>query len=132
MKILKKRVCYFGSESNAAFKNKSYIQVAKTLLFGNQALVKDMLDNCPDFVVANTLEELVQKMNDLEGNNDVKLSYVKDAIDTYDAQIDRGQKYFNDEQLRRLQHLRNYSGDRVRNCKFQKINDSKHIAFCSH
>ncbi|MCB9227092.1 MAG: FAD-binding dehydrogenase [Chitinophagales bacterium] len=129
MKILKKEFAISGSESNAAFKNKSYIQVAKTLLFGNQALVKDMLDNCPDFVVANTLEELVQKMNDLEGNNDVKLSYVKDAIDTYDAQIDRGQKYFNDEQLRRLQHLRNYSGDRVRNCKFQKINDSKHMPF---
>ncbi|MFV0531376.1 MAG: FAD-binding dehydrogenase [Flavobacteriales bacterium] len=129
MKILKKEFAISGSESNPSFKNKSYLQVAKTLLFGNQTLVKDMLNNCPDFVVADTLEELVNKMNALEENKDVKLSHVKEAIENYDTQIDRGKKYFNDEQLRRLQHLRNYLGDRVRNCKFQKINDRKHLPF---
>lgn len=129
MKILNKEFAISGAESNPAFRNKSYFQVAKTILFGNKELVKDMLDNCPDFVVANTLEELVQKMNALEGNDDVKLDNVRDAISNYDDQIDRGQKYFNDEQLRRLQHLRNYSGDKARNCKFQKINDSKHLPF---
>lgn len=129
MKILNKEFAISGSESNPAFKNKSYVQVAKMLLFGNKALVKDMLDNCPDFVVANTLEELVKKMNALEGNDDVKLSSVKDAIQNYDAQIERGKKYHNDEQLRRIQQLRNYPGDKARNCNFQKINDSKHMPF---
>lgn len=129
MKILNKEFAISGAESNLAFKNKSYIQVAKTLLFGNRALVKDMLDNCKDFVVADTLEELVQKMNALEGNNDVKLNYVKDAVNEYDAQIERGKKFYNDDQLRRLQNLRNYMGDRFRNCNFQKINDSKHMPF---
>ncbi len=129
MKILKKELSISGAESNPAFRNKSYRQVAKTVLFGNRSLVEDMLNNCPDFVTANTLEELVHKMNTLEGNEDVKLHYVKDAIKEYDAQIDRGKKYFNDEQLIRLQQLRNYTGDRIRNCNFQKINDAKHIPY---
>ncbi len=129
MKILNKEFAISGAEWNDAFRNKSYIQVAKTLLFGNKALVKDMLDNCPDFVTANSLEELIHKMNALEGNNDVKLSNVKEAIQNYDAQIERGKTYFNDEQLRRLQHLRNYRGDKTRNCNFQKINDPKHMPF---
>ncbi len=129
MKILNKEFAISGAESNPAFRNKKYLQVAKTVLFGNKALVNDMLDNCPDFVVADTLEELVKKMNALEGNEDVKLANLRGAISDYDAQIDRGQKYFNDEQLRRLQHLRNYPGDKIRNCKFQKIDDPKHRPF---
>ena len=46
----------------------------------------------------------------------------KDITD-YDATIDRGFKFFNDEQLRRLAHLRQYRGDRARTSKFAKIND---------
>lgn len=129
MKILMKEFAISGSEWNTAFKNKSYLQVVKTLLFGNKALVNDMLDNCIDFVTANTLEELAQKMNELQGTDDVKVANLKDAIFEYDAQIDRGQKYFNDEQLRRLQHLRNYTGDKVRNCKYAKIANEKDMPF---
>lgn len=129
MKILTKELAISGAEWNAAFKNKSYRQVGTTLLRGNKPLVNDMLQNCPDFVTANSLEELVKKMNALEGNDDVKLGLVKEAIHDYDAEIDRGKKYFNDEQLRRLQILRNYPGDRVRNCKFQKINDARCMPF---
>jgi len=75
--------------------------------------------------VANSIEELVEKMNALNGDNKVDVNYLRQSIAQYDANIDRGPKYFNDEQLRRLAHLRQYRGDRVRTCKFQKINDKK-------
>jgi len=81
--------------------------------------------NSPDFVTGNTLEELVDKMNALEGTDDVKLEHVRDSILPYDAQIDRGEKFHDDEQLRRIAHARQYRGDKVRTCKFQKILDPK-------
>ena len=124
-KIAYKEFAISGSEFNDAIRNKSWIGFVKTILFGNKKLVNDMLDNCDDFVAADTIEELVNKMNALQGNEDVKLAYVKESIEEYDAQIDRGKKYFNDEQLRRIAHARQYRGDRVRTSKFQKINDPR-------
>ncbi|MBW7867840.1 MAG: FAD-binding dehydrogenase [Brumimicrobium sp.] len=125
MKILLKEFAISGSEWNSAFRNKSYFQVAKTILFGNKALVKDMLNNSIDFVVANTLEELVQKMNALQGTDDVRLDNIRNAIQHYDAQTEKGEGNFEDEQLKLIQKLRNYSGDKVRTCKYAKINDPK-------
>ncbi|MEZ5022710.1 MAG: FAD-binding dehydrogenase [Chitinophagales bacterium] len=123
MKIAYKEFAISGSESNEAIRDKSITKFLKTILLGNKDLVHDMIDNCIDFVTANTVEELVQKMNALEGNDDVKLENVKSVIDYYDDMVSRPKKYQNDEQLRRIAHARQYRGDRVRTCKNQKIND---------
>jgi hypothetical protein len=82
-----------------------------------------MLTNCQDFVVAQSLPELVEKMNALQGDTSVQLQAVTDAVTHYDATIARGGKYMNDEQLRRIAALRQYRGDKVRLCKFQPIVD---------
>jgi uncharacterized protein len=84
-----------------------------------------MLTNCSDFVAANSLEELVEKMNALQGDRAVDLKAVQDAVAQYDATIARGDSLMNDEQLRRIAALRKYRGDRVRLCHFQPINDAK-------
>lgn len=125
MKIAYKEFAISGSESNKAIREKSWIGFIKSILFGNKELVHDMLDNCIDFVTADTIEELVKKMNALEENEDVIYEHVKDSIEKYDTQIDRGTKFHNDDQLRRIAHARQYRGDKVRTCKFQKINDPK-------
>ncbi len=46
-------------------------------------------------------------------------------IGRYDATIARGRGQFNDDQLRRIAQLRNWRGDRLRTCKFQRILDPK-------
>ena len=84
-----------------------------------------MLNNCVDFVSANTVEELAVKMNALNGDHEVDVNKLKEAIGDYDAQISRGRKFHNDDQLRRIAHTRNYSGDKIRTSKFQKIVDPK-------
>jgi predicted oxidoreductase len=84
-----------------------------------------MTRNCPDFVTAATLPELVDRMNALQGDRSVDLKAVEDAVDSYDATIARGPSLMNDEQLRRIAALRLYRGDRVRLCKFQPIRDQK-------
>ncbi|MEZ4850717.1 MAG: FAD-binding dehydrogenase [Bacteroidia bacterium] len=127
IKILNKELAISGAESNPAFRDRKILQVAKTLLFGNKPLIKDMLENCEDFITANSIEELAGKMNALTGDDDVTAENLREAISNYDTQIDMGEKFFNDDQLRRIQHLRNYRGDRIRTCKFQKIFDEKHL-----
>lgn len=124
MKIMMKEFAISGAESNESIRDKKILKFIKDILFGNKKLVNDML-NSPDFVTAQTIEELVDKMNVLQQTNDVHLQSVKDAVARYDEQIDRGKKYHNDEQLRRIAHTRQYRGDKVRTCKFQKINDAK-------
>ena len=125
MKIMIKEFAISGSESNEAIRDKNLFKFLKDILFGNKKLVNDMLDNSPDFVTANSIEELVDKMNALQGTDDVSLDHVKESVFHYDENIDRGEKYHNDEQLRKIAHARQYRGDRVRTCKFQKIVDPK-------
>lgn len=124
MKIMLKEFAISGSESNESLRDKKPLLFLKHTFFGNKNLVNDML-NSPDFVTANTLEELVEKMNALEGTNDVQLNAVKESVLRYDENIERGPKFHNDDQLRRIAHTRQYRGDKVRTCKFQKIMDSK-------
>lgn len=84
-----------------------------------------MISDCVDFVIASSIEELAEKMNALNGDTKLDMKQLKSSIEQYDGNIERGRKYFNDDQLRRLAHLRQYRGDRIRTCKYQKIYDKK-------
>jgi predicted oxidoreductase len=46
-----------------------------------------MIDNCQDFVVADTIEELTAKMNKLQGTSDVDVRNVREAVNDYDANM---------------------------------------------
>jgi predicted oxidoreductase len=77
-------------------------------------------------VVARSVPELVEGMNQrsLFGLK-VDGAALERAARDYDAQIERGPAYHNDDQLRRIANFRGYRGDRIRTCKFQKILDPK-------
>ena len=64
-------------------------------------------------------------MNALAGDGSVDLAAVREAATSYDARIDAGPRFHNDEQLRRIEFARRWIGDRLRTCKFQKILDPK-------
>lgn len=124
-KIALKELAISGAESNPAIRDKQKIRFLKTILFGNHQLVDDMLDNCIDFVTGNSVAELANKMNALENPVQVDGEILERDIKAYDEQLDRPLKYRNDDQLRRIAHLRQYRGDKVRICKAQKILDPK-------
>lgn len=124
-KIAVKEFAISGAEHNAAIRDKKIVSFLINLLFGNKKLVNHMIQDCVDFVIADSVEELAEKMNALNGDNKVDVHLLQQSVQQYDLNIDRGKKYFNDDQLRRLAHLRQYRGDRVRTCNFQKIDDKK-------
>lgn len=124
-KIALKELAISGAESNPAIRDKKKIAFLKTILFGNKNLLKDMMDNCIDFVVGSTVEELAGKMNELGNPVQVNAEMMEADIKAYDAHLDRPKNLRNDDQIRRIGHLRQYRGDRVRTCKEQKILDPK-------
>ncbi len=124
-KIALKEFAISGADANPAIRDKKLFAFLMNVLFGNKKLVHEMMEECKDFIVAHSLEELTEKMNALQGNNDVKLENIKEAVLSYDETIRRGKKYHNDEQLRRITHLRQYRGDKARVCNHQPIDDKK-------
>jgi uncharacterized protein len=123
--IAKKELAVSGCDYMTAFRHKKKLLMVEQLLFGNQDLVDRLARECPDDIVtARSLAELVDKMNarNLDGLR-TDLATVEQVVREFDAQIDRGPAYFNDDQLRRLSNFRQYRGDRMRLCKFQKILD---------
>jgi predicted oxidoreductase len=120
-KIAIKELAVSGSEYMSAFRNKDKFRMIKEVLFGNKTLINRLIDESDHFVVAETLDELVKKMNQQCHNDLVDLEILKRDLQNYDTEIDRGKSYFNDEQLRRLINFRLYRGDKIRTSKFQKI-----------
>jgi predicted oxidoreductase len=111
--------------AHPAFRRKKRLHVARDMLLGNHWLYDQMTEFCPDVVVAPTVDELVDRMNALAGDGSVDGAAVSSAATAYDARIDRGPRFHDDEQLRRIEFARRWVGDRLRTCKFQKILDPK-------
>jgi predicted oxidoreductase len=122
-RIALKELAVSGAEFNPAFSDKRRLAVARDLLFGNRWLYEELTRNSEDIVQADTLPELVERMNALNGDDVVDLATVEAVVARYDAAIDRGPRFHNDEQLRRIAWARRWPGDRMRTCAFQKILD---------
>lgn len=122
-KIALKEVAVSGSEHNASFRNKKLFRFLYETLRGNHPLYDYLTTQCEDFIIAESLPELVDRMNARNGDGKVSLQNVITAAREYDAQIDRGPKLHNDDQLRKIEQARRWKSDRVRTCKFQKIMD---------
>ena len=122
-RIALKELAVSGAEFNPAFREKKRLAVARDLLFGNRWLYDELTRNSEDIVVADTLPDLVERMNALNGDDVVDFATVEAAVTRYDAVIERGPRFHNDEQLRRIAFVRRWPGDRLRTCKFQPILD---------
>jgi predicted oxidoreductase len=130
-KIALKEIAISGAESNPAFRDRRVTQLAREIFLGNHRLLEYLVGECEDVVVGNSLEELVDKMNSLNtssqttGKGTVDLANITQSIQHYDEQIDLGEEFHNDDQLRRIAQVRHWRGDRSRTCKFEKILNRK-------
>ena len=129
-KIALKEIAVSGAESNTALRDRRIVQFARDILLGNHKLLEYLVAECEDAVVADSLEELVEKMNHLNANSQtvgrgtVELDNIRQSISQYDKQVDLGSES-QDEQLRRIEQVRKWRGDRSRTCNFRKIMDRK-------
>jgi predicted oxidoreductase len=123
-RIALKELAVSGAEFNPSIRSKSMLRFLRDILLGNRWVVDQLMENCVDFVSAASLAELVDGMNALQGDDAVRLENVREAAELYDAELARGPAS-TDSQVRRLAQLREWRGDRLRTCDFQKIVDPK-------
>jgi predicted oxidoreductase len=125
-KIAIKELAVSGCDYMTAFRHKRKLEIVKQVVFGNKELADRLIEESEDFVVADTMSELMDKMEALSLDG-VTIDRDRMAADiaAYDDQIARGPKFFNDDQLRRIAAARTYKADRLRTCAFQPINDPR-------
>ncbi|QOT12719.1 FAD-binding dehydrogenase [Paenibacillus sp. JNUCC32] len=124
-KVIEKEFALSGSEQNPDLTGKSIRKVLGRVGSGIPGPVQAFLDHGEDFVVADSLPELVDGMNKLAGSDLVKLDDLKRQLAARDREMD--QAFTKDLQITALRGARNYIGDRlVRVAKPHKFLDPAH------
>ena len=124
-KIAYKELGVSGSEFNDGIKNKNIFSFLYSILKGNKQLIKTLEKDSPNYITANSVEELVKKMNKLTGTNDVTIQSLQKSIDSYDSNFEPGKNLIDDEQIKRIVQAREYTGDKKRTLKPQKLDNKK-------
>lgn len=114
-----------GCQYMSSFKKMSKLLLLKELIFGNKALVRHLIRESHDLVVADSLEELVQKMNKLTVDDGYQVNQKTfiDSVRLYDSLVDSGSS--DDFQLQMIETFKKYRGDRIRIARSQKIERPK-------
>lgn len=124
-KIAYKELAVSGSEFNDGIKEKKLLKFLLSVIKGNKKLIKTLEKDSPNYITANSIEELVKKMNELTGTNDIKIDTLKKSIESYDTNFELGKDLREDQQIKRIMQAREYSGDKKRTLKPQKLDQKK-------
>jgi predicted oxidoreductase len=124
-KIARRELDVSGAEHNPLIREKRLARFLLSVVLGKPTLVRYFIEHCPDFVTAPTLPELAERMRALTEDDALDSTLMEREIAAYDATIARGKGLFNDDQLRRIESVRNWRGDRLRTAHFQRIVDPK-------
>ncbi|PRD43947.1 FAD-binding dehydrogenase [Phyllobacterium phragmitis] len=122
-KIIEKEFALSGSEQNPDLTGKDWKLLLKSRLGkGAPPPVEAFKSQGEDFIVRNTLPELVEGMNALTGEKRIDLDHLHTQIEARDREI--ANKFSKDAQVIALRGTRNYIGDRlVRTAKPHRILD---------
>ncbi|MHA6251844.1 FAD-binding dehydrogenase [Oceanobacillus sp. CAU 1775] len=123
-KIIEKEFALSGSEQNPDLTGKSIRKVVERALKSVPDPVQAFLDHGEDFIIADTINDLVEKMNHLSGDHLLDAANIEEQILARDRSLDN--KFTKDLQVTALRGARNYLGDKlVRVAKPHKILDPK-------
>ncbi|MEO9685385.1 MAG: FAD-binding dehydrogenase [Tateyamaria sp.] len=125
-KVIKKEFALSGSEQNPDLTSGKWSEVLRQrLLSGSKATgpVEAFKEKGEDFVVANTLSDLVTGMNKIASDAVIDESHLRAQITARDLQIDN--PFSKDAQMMAIHAARNYRGDRLlRTAKPHKFLDA--------
>lgn len=116
-RIAAKEFAISGAEHNQRIRDKQFPLFLKETLLGNHRLVRQMQEECPHFIVDETLAGLANKMNALTCSLDIDPIVLQATADAFDANFKGGVRLQNDDQIRRILHARQWGPDRLRTCK---------------
>ncbi|HQY77161.1 MAG TPA: FAD-dependent oxidoreductase [Rhodoferax sp.] len=116
-RIAAKEFAISGAEHNQRIRDMQFPMFLKETLLGNHRLVKQMAAESRHFLVDDTLAGLAARMNALTASHDIDPAVLQATADRFDANFANGNKLHNDDQIRRIQHARQWGPDKLRTCK---------------
>jgi predicted oxidoreductase len=120
--IIKKEFALSGSEQNPDLTGKNIRLLLKRLGREPPAPVGSFMENGEDFIVRDTLEALVDGMNELTGSSLLDVGHIRAQIEARDREIDNA--FSKDAQVVAIRGARAYRGDRLmRTAKPHRILD---------
>ena len=124
--IIKKEFALSGSEQNPDLTGKSWsMTVRRATNKGAPAPVEAFKAKGVDFIVREKLDDLVEAMNALVGNNLLKIEILQAQIEARDREI--ANAYAKDTQVLNIHNARRYIGDRlIRTAAPHRILDPTH------
>lgn len=123
-KIIEKEFALSGSEQNPDLTEKSIKKVLSRILPGPTPPVKAFMEKGEDFIIAERIDQLVDGMNKLVGNDLLDVKDIEKQIKARDREIDN--KFTKDLQVTAMWGARFYRGDKlVRAARPHKILDPR-------
>ena len=123
-KIIEKEFALSGSEQNPDLTNKDYRLLAKRLQPGAPGPVEAFTQKGADFVVANTLDELLAGMQKLSPDIPIDTARVRQEIEGRDREL--ANDFSKDAQVNAIRQARRYRGDKlIRVARPHRILDPK-------
>lgn len=116
-RIAAKEFAISGTDHNQSIRDRKLGAFLKEILLGNHRLIKQISQESDHFLVADSLPQLVEKMNRLSEGHVIDISTIEGVVKDYDDNIGRGKGQWNDDQLRRIVHARQWRSDKFRTCK---------------
>ena len=110
-KIIEKEFALSGSEQNPDLTNRDYRLLAKRVLPGAPEPVEKFKDEGDDFVVADTLDELLDGMERLSPDVTIDRDRVRLEVEARDRELDND--FTKDAQINAIRQARHYRGDKL-------------------
>jgi predicted oxidoreductase len=124
-RIAAKELAISGSQHNPRIVNHQLVRFLLDLLLANDRLVRQMVEESSEFVVADSVGELAAKMNRLSGEGRIDADRLARAVADYDRSMADPALRAEHPAIQRILELRQSRGDRLRTCKLQQVGDRK-------
>jgi len=124
-RIMLRELAISGAEHNPHILNHRMIRFLKDTLLGNTRLYRQMLAESPEFIAADSWDELAKRMNALSGEQRIDATRLRALAEDYDAAMADPARHAAHPQVSRILEVRKWRTDRLRTCKLQAIGDRR-------
>jgi len=124
-KIAIKELAISGAEHNPRILDHQFLRFVKETLMGNTRLVQQMLSESPEFIAADGWDDLAAKMNRLSGESRIDARHLRALAEDHDRALADPSIRADHPQIERIQELRRWRTDKLRNCNLQPIGQKK-------
>ncbi|MBT8048393.1 MAG: FAD-binding dehydrogenase [Xanthomonadales bacterium] len=124
-KIAAKEMAISGSEHNPRILKRQLVRFLLETALGSDRLLRRMVSESAEFVSADDVGGLADKMNRLSGTNLISGRQLEAQVENYDRVMADPELRSRDPAISRIRNLREWPGDKLRTCNMQTIGDRK-------